>query len=168
LSQSPPTIGGPPHAALGHEVALEVLRSKKLKPGFSVDDSNEKYQDALGATKLSKERQAAVLSAQGINQKHQRALLAVIKMQKLISKESGLKNDNIKFRIDTKGTVIFSLKTGGTIRDTGPELRISPNDPNAKTLAGQYARMKWGQKIIETGNLFKFDNQRGKGKSPGR
>lgn len=149
-------------AALGSEEALKVLRSKKIQPALVRDNSTEKTTADLEAIKKSKEQQAAILSTQGINQKHKRALLAIIKMQELISKEAGINNEGIKHKIDTKGTVIFTLKSGGTIRDTGKELHYSPNDPYAKSITEKYAKMKWGQRIVIEANLIKSDNQQRK------
>ena len=154
------------HAALGDETALEILRSKKLKPELSAGNSNEKYLAELEITKQSKGRQAAVLSSLGINQKHKRALVAVIKMQELAAKEPDLKNDDIKHRIDINGTVIFTLKTGGTIRDTGKEVYFSPHDSQAVSLGTKYARMKWGRFAVDIkgntckrGRIIQLENQ---------
>ena len=149
------------HAALGDETALDILRSKKLKPELSADSSNETYLAELDITKLkitkqSKERQAAVLSSLGINPKHKRALVAVIKMQELAAKETDLKTDDIKHRIDINGTVIFTLKTGGTIRDTGKEVYFSPYDNQAVTLGEKYAKLKWGRNVVIEGNTCKY------------
>jgi hypothetical protein len=77
-------------------------------------------------------------------------------MQELIAKASDLKNEDIKHRIDINGTVIFTLKTGGTIRDTGGEVYFSPHDNQAVSLGEQYARMKWGKNVVIEGNTCKF------------
>jgi hypothetical protein len=144
-------------AALGDETALDILRSKKLKPELSEAYSNEKYIADLEATKLSKEQQAAVMSKLGINQKHKRALVAVIQMREAIAKR-GLKNEDVKHQISVNGTIIFTcLKTGGTIRDTGKEIYFSPNNSLAWKLGHGYADIKWGRSNVEmNGNTFKF------------
>jgi hypothetical protein len=146
-------------AGQGNEIALDVLRTKKLKPEMSAVSANEKYLADLEATKLSQERQVAVLSHTGINQKHKRALLSVIKMQEIVAKETDLKNDDIKHHIGVNGTVIFSLKTGGTIRDTGKEIYFSPHDEQARFLVKHYAEMKFGRNVVLEGNLCKFVKQ---------
>jgi hypothetical protein len=148
------------HAALGDETALQILRTKKLKPELSIGGSNEKYLADLEITKQSKEEQAKILSSNlGINQKHRRALVAVVKMQELVAKETDWKKDGIKHRIDVSGTVIFTLKTGGTIRDTGKEVYFSPHDSQAVSLGEQYAKMKWGRNVVIEGNTCKFGKQ---------
>jgi hypothetical protein len=146
-------------ASQGNEIALEVLRTKKLKPEMSAVNANEQYLADLEATKLSKERQAAVLSRTGINQKHKRALVSVIKMQEIVAKETDMKNDDVKHQISVNGTVIFSLKSGGTIRDTGKEIFFSPHDKQARFLAEQYAKIRWGLNIVIEGNTCKFVHQ---------
>jgi hypothetical protein len=146
-------------AGQGNEIALEVLRTKKLKPEMSAVNSNEKYLAYLEATKLSKERQADVLSRTGINQKQKRALVSVIKMQEIVAKETNLQNDDITHQIGLNGTVIFSLKTGGTIRDTGKEIFFSQHDKQARFLVEHYAESKWGRNIGIEGNTCKFVQQ---------
>lgn len=59
----------------------------------------------------------------------------------------------IKRRIDGKGIVIFTLDSGGTIRDTGKELFFSPQDVTAE-IALRYGRKKWGKDIRIEGNRF--------------
>jgi Fe-S cluster biosynthesis and repair protein YggX len=128
-------------AALGNETALDILRSKKLKPELSEAYSSEKYIAGLEATKLSKERQAAVMSSLGINRKHKSALVSVIKMEEAIAQE-GLKKEDIKHHISVNGTVIYTLKTGGTIRDTGKDIFFSPHDRQAEMLSVIFAQIK--------------------------
>lgn len=144
------------HAALGSEEALKVLRSKKIQQALAVDSANEKIAADLNATKISNNRQASILSAPGINRKHKWALLAVVKMHELISKETDANIDDIKYKIDTKGTVIFTLKNGGTIRDTGSELHFSSHDECAKNLAEKYAKAKWGRRVQLSNNIYKL------------
>jgi hypothetical protein len=50
----------------------------------------------------------------------------------------------IQRRIDGKGTVIFTLPGGGSIRDTGREIFYSSHDEKAQEVALQYADKKWG------------------------
>ena len=149
-------------AAQGNETALTVLQSKKIQPELCNQNSSDKFQASLEAAKKSKAQQAVILKTQGINQKHKRALISVLKMQELISKGIGTKNDEIKHRIDTKGTVIFTLKTGGTIRDTGAEIHFSAHDEAAHSLATKYAKAKWGRRVINDNNSLKLASQQKK------
>ena len=147
-------------AALGNETALEVLRSKKLKPELLTVDSKDKISEKLMAIKESKELQAKILQTRGLNQNHRRALLTVAKMREVMAREPGFKADELKYSIDTKGTVIFSLKSGGTIRDTGQEIHFSGHDKNARLLADNLARAKWGRNITADGSVLHRLNDR--------
>ena len=48
----------------------------------------------------------------------------------------------IKRRIDGKGIVIFTLDSGGTIRDTGKKIFYSVHDTKAEQTARRYAEKK--------------------------
>jgi len=56
---------------------------------------------------------------------------------------------------DAKGTVIFTMPKGGTIRDTGSEIHFSPHDEKAKELAQNLAQIKWGPSVDRTGQSLK-------------
>ena len=45
--------------------------------------------------------------------------------------------------------VIFTLASGGSIRDTGKELFFSPHDEMAHGAALAYAALKWGKNVIQ-------------------
>jgi beta-lactam-binding protein with PASTA domain len=51
----------------------------------------------------------------------------------------------LRYAIDAKGTVIFTLPSGGTIRDTGTEIHFSPYDEKARILAEKLSRAKADQ-----------------------
>lgn len=142
-------------AAQGNETALAVLRSKKIKPELARPGHNDKIMADLEAVKQSKELQIEIIQKHGVSQKHRRALLTVIKMQELIAKDPELKSDAVKYKIDTKGTVIFTFKTGGTIRDTGKELHFSVYDPAAQKLAHGLAKLKWGRNVGIDGSALR-------------
>ena len=70
----------------------------------------------------------------------------VAETQKIWRQEAGglYKPTDLKFTIDAKGTVIFTLPKGGTIRDNGSEIHFSPQDEKAKSLAQKLAQAQWG------------------------
>ena len=66
----------------------------------------------------------------------------------------GAELGNIKRRIDGKGVVMFTLDSGGTIRDTGKEIFFSGHDPEAEHAARLYAEKKWGKRLtLEKGRI---------------
>ena len=148
-------------AALGNETALEVLRSKKVKPELAIAaDSN--FVATLEAVKKSKELQLEIMQMQGINREHKQALLTIVKMKELITKDPDLKDNKVKYNIDAKGTVIATLASGGTIRDTGKELHFSSHDQVAQKLANGLAKMKWGRSVDVDGSVLRRVNERNK------
>lgn len=62
---------------------------------------------------------------------------------------------DIKHRIDGKGVVIFTLDSGGTIRDTGKDIFYSGHDSKAEHTAMLYAAKKWGKRLtMEKGRIM--------------
>jgi|GEM_PF-4187408 len=55
------------------------------------------------------------------------------------------------YRIDAKGAVLFTLASGGLVRDTGEKVYASANNQNAAQIAASYARAKWGKGVREKG-----------------
>jgi len=78
-------------------------------------------------------------------------------MQKIWRQEAGglYSPAKLKFTIDAKGTVIFTLPKGGTIRDNGSEIHYSPQDEKAKSLAQKLAQAKWGLAAEVNGHVLK-------------
>ena len=51
--------------------------------------------------------------------------------------------------------MIFTLESGGSIRDTGKELFFSSNDPKAERAALLYAAKKWGKRLaVDKGHIM--------------
>ncbi len=63
--------------------------------------------------------------------------------------------------IDSKGVVIFTLDSGGTIRDTGKEVFFSAHDPTAERTATLYAEKKWGKRLAVAKGHIMFQPERG-------
>ncbi len=60
-----------------------------------------------------------------------------------------------QYIIDTKGALIFKLPDGATIRDTGTELHFRANNEQAKRIALQLAKAKWGNNTQLEGGIVK-------------
>ena len=115
------------HARQGNESALAILRSKKEK--------------ALP------ERPIATSLRQTPADTPQNTLASVTKMRELFRLE-GIKTQP-QYSIDTKGTIIFKLPSGATIRDTGAEFHFPANDEQAKYIASKLAQARWGNTQLE-------------------
>jgi hypothetical protein len=71
------------------------------------------------------------------------------------AKAQGYDLGEIARRVDGKGVVIFTLESGGGIRDSGGEVFFTPQDEKAHGIALAYARLKWGKNItLEEGRIL--------------
>ena len=150
-------------AGQGDETALAILRSKKeavqpeTEPNINRED-RPKIKEAVA--KISSPEQK-IIEAHGLSNPQRRALLAVARMRALLARE-GLTEagpETFRHKVDTKGTVIFYLKSGGTIRDAGREIHFSAQDREARELAKKLAAVKWGRRSVLDGATLKYAPQ---------
>lgn len=156
-----------------NEIAKEEGQEAPKKD-WSVHGLSEREAEAvrLQRTKIQADysrKESSLMALKGIKDKTKNSLSAINKMEKLAEEErlkrqseqskASLANpiappiiDGFKSHIDRKGTVIFTLPSGGIIRDTGKELRFSLHDKAAQTAALEYAKAKWGKNIVLDGN----------------
>jgi len=142
-------------AALGNEVALSILRSKKetVQPEVIIPRQEQPVHHSPEVREWQKKKEQ-ILDAAGLSNRNRRALLSVLKMREIFAQDSGLP-DEPKYRIDGNGVVIFELPGGGTIRDTGLEIHFSSHDKLAPDLARVYARKRWGASLDWSEGLIK-------------
>ena len=158
-------------AGNGNEIALAVLRSRKetvepetapehsaavpQKKDWSRHGLDYAAKTAIRAEYAEEERELqerSDLSSQGKKQ-----LQAFLCMEQIAAKARAEGSDlgSIKRRIDGKGIVIFTLDSGGTIRDTGKEVFYSVHDPKAEHAATLYTARKWGKHhTVEKGRIM--------------
>jgi len=150
-------------AEQGSEIALAVLRSKQEsvaeeKEAAPVKDWSQHGKEQFFSSKAeyaAKER--AALELEGLSGKAKKRLLAVLRMERLAA-EGRLAE--FQRRVDHKGAVIFTLPSGGVIRDEGQELYFSAKDETAQQVALAYAQKKWGRSIILEGNHIMREQKR--------
>ena len=149
-------------AEQGSEIALAVLRSRQESVAEDKDAApikdwtqhgREQFQNK--AEYAGKER--ALLERKDIAAKSKTRLLAVLRMESL-APEKGL--DGFQHRIDSKGAVIFTLPSGGVIRDEGKTLFFSAKNETARHIALAYAQKKWGRSLILEGNRIMREQRR--------
>lgn len=114
---------------------------------------------SLGKVEIKAEfatRERAVLESTDTTAKGKARLLAVLRMERIAEEESLQGNPpsiaGFRHTVDRKGTIIFTMPSGGTIRDSGKELFFSARDKTAETAAMLYAQAKWGKSIQMEGN----------------
>lgn len=159
-------------AGNGNEVALAVLRSRKeaLEPEIASEQTKAPAKDwsrhgqeyaaktNIRAEYAEKERQLQEqtnLSASG-----KKELQAFLRMEQIAAEArgQGFPLGDINRRIDGKGIVIFTMDSGGTIRDTGKDIFYSVRDPKAEHIATLYAEKKWGKHIILEKGCIRFQS----------
>jgi hypothetical protein len=107
------------------------------------------------AAYVAKER--ALLERTDLSAKGKKPLQAFLHMERAVAeaKAQGYDFGLIQRRIDGKGTVIFTLPGGGSIRDTGREIFYSSHDEKARDAAVMYAEKKWGKRLaLEKGHIL--------------
>jgi hypothetical protein len=120
-------------ASQGHETALAILRSKK-----------EKALPDRPSVSTHNQTSATVANT---------ALASVTQMRELFRSE-GIKTEP-QYSIASKGTIIFKLPNGGSIRDTGTEVHFTASNEQAKRIATNLAQFRWGQAVSIEGNVLK-------------
>ena len=145
-------------AALGNEVALSILRSKKedVRPEVISPRQEIAVHHSPEIQQWQKKKEE-ILDVAGLYNRNRRALLSVLKMQEVVAQE-GTFMEEPKYRIDGNGTVIFDLPGGGTIRDTGREIHFSHHDNLSKDIAQKYAQKRWGYQINFVNGVIKKTN----------
>jgi flagellar hook protein FlgE len=153
-------------AAQGNEVALAILRSKKVEVApetgdkFDTNSSQSPHKTYEEISLESLNRQQKILDMKQVTSMQKKALISVEKMREILEKErlfdkniTALKN----YRIDTKGLVLFTFDNGSSIRDTGKEIHFTPHDEQIRKIALQFSRQKWGGKFVMTDDMIVFD-----------
>ncbi len=160
-------------AGNGNEVALAVLRSRKEaveaetapEPKAPAKDWTHHGLDYATKTTIRAEYAEKELELQArsdISANGRKTLQAFLRMEQVTDETRAEGSDlgDIKRRIDGKGVVIFTLYSGGTIRDTGKEIFYSGHDPQAEYTAVRYAAKKWGKHITIEKDCIKFQPER--------
>jgi len=104
-------------------------------------------EEALAVLRSRNEKVWAALSRPG----RQGNLESVAKLREIMGGQAV----GLKYRLDGKGTIFFSLPGGGTIRDSGTAIHFRPDDEMTKNLAGKLAQARWGEAVSLTGNTLK-------------
>lgn len=154
-------------AVQGHEIALTILRSNKNKSKINQEECipNMTELRAIYAT-----RAREIVEDHRFYQKGKNRFLSVLRMEQILGEEKKKNPNNtlfssFRFHIDTKGTLIFTLSSGGMIRDTGKYLYFTVSDRASREIAQRYARLKWGKNICLTENKIQRSSMQEKGLS---
>ena len=89
-------------------------------------------------------RERAVLELDGISGRGKSRLQSVLRMEQVTA--------DFRHRVDRKGTVVFTLQNGASVRDNGTDILFSAGSESARQTALLYARKKWGKRIMLEAN----------------
>lgn len=129
-------------AEQGHEIAFTILRST---PSKSEINHEERTPDIAELRAIYATKAREIVEDHHFYQKGKNRLLSVLRMEQILEEEkkqnpNNTLYSNFRFHIDTKGTIIFTLSSGGTIRDTGQSLYFTVSDKTAREIAQRYAK----------------------------
>jgi len=126
-------------AEQGNETALAVLRSRRetVEPERGDVPFNWISSRRDLAWSSWEDRKRAIMGEPALTPKEKCTLLAVARMCYLqVQDAAGLHSpkelQGFIFKVDNKGTVLFTLGSGGLIRDMGDQIVCSAHDPAAR------------------------------------
>ena len=166
-------------AEQGNDIALAILRSRKEERASETPRPLPLAPQKQPPPQTWHERQLEIRKAEALHPMERKELTAVARMRALFAAEAakpalqasqatpGNANTpdaastkytpirDFSYRVDGKGTVLFTLANGGRVLDTGDSVHFSEHDQAAE-VAKRLARVKWGAKIVAIGNSFRF------------
>ncbi|WP_239061092.1 TraI/MobA(P) family conjugative relaxase [Desulfovibrio sp. JC022] len=142
----------------GDKVALQILRSKKepiqSKPSSEFAGTASKVSDL-------KIKQSQLKFDSSLVWKDKLRLLSISKMLQLQAEEAkriddpNKRNlDQMTWRVDSSGNVLYTLTNGAMVKDNGDKIFFSVNDPGAAQVAHNFARLMFGRKAVISGNMI--------------
>ena len=153
-------------AEQGNEAALAVLRSRRETAEPEQGDVPFNWISSRRDLAWSswEDRKRAIMGEPALTPKEQRDLLAVARMLYLEAQDAanpmGAKDlQRVTYKVDNKGTVLFTLANGGLVRDMGDQVTFSIHDPAARHVGLRLAQMKWGKEMWAKGNRARSLNR---------
>ncbi|WP_240744350.1 TraI/MobA(P) family conjugative relaxase [Desulfopila sp. IMCC35006] len=141
----------------GNATALEVLRSRTQSndPATAPGEKPADYYQSKRQIKLNGVKKEQQLVASNLTAKHRGGLIAITRMEQLAAQETLQQTiemntpkmfSGVRHTIDNNGIVIFTLPSGGTIRDAGKKLHFSL-DKATQRAALIYGQARFGKHI---------------------
>lgn len=147
-------------AEQGNETALAVLRSRQetVEPEQAAPAKDWSRHGQERVEYAARER--AVLEMGGISGKAKSRLQAVLRMEQVLQ-QNRFGATEFQHHIDRKGTVVFILQDGASVRDNGKDILFSARSESARRAALLYARKKWGKQArLEDTRLVRYPMER--------
>lgn len=141
-------------ASQGMETALEILRTQKNNRNEQLEQQNAELQNGHRQDRQGTNNrwhlERKKIQASNILYEDKMTLLAVNRMRQLAASNPSL--EGFKWRIDSKGVILFTLPSGGLVRDAAKELTFSYFDPAARETAEKLAALKFGKNYAKQEN----------------
>ena len=139
------------NAAQGNEVALAILRSRKQEVSPESEAPACKPGQRLAQGQFWRAQLLEIQTADSLRPTDKKELAAIARMHELAARETATTSEgllkNFTYHIDAKGTVIFTLPSGGLVRDAGDRVFFSAHDQAAEKVAMLFAQAKWGKGV---------------------
>ena len=154
----------------GDDVALQVLRSKKDPIERKTQQEFAKADPSAPNWKL---KQSQIRVDSSLAWRDKRKLISIAKMLQLQAEEKknysvvqrfqrkdneiDVKRDepamkSMSWRVDSSGNVLYTLKSGGMVKDNGDSIFFSMNDPKAGLVAEKFAKRMFRPNVLMEGN----------------
>lgn len=141
----------------GDELALKVLRSRKEPIQSNPVPVSENPASKVADLKI---KQSRFRTDQSLTWKDKRRLLSISRMLQMQAEEARRNRrghvqsvmEGMIWRVDSSGNVLYTLKSGGMIKDNGDKIFFSVNDPEAAKIAQGFAKRMFGRGVAVSGN----------------
>ena len=150
-------------AAQGNEVALAILRSRKQEVAPEPDAPARNFGQRPAKPQFWRAQLKEIQASDALRPTDKKELAAIARMYELAAQENATSEGLLKdftYHIDAKGTVLFTLASGGLVRDTGERVFFSAHEKSAKDAALCLARAKWGCEVKLEGGVVQAGPRR--------
>lgn len=160
-------------ADAGDEMALAILRSRKeeiapeASPPRPSEAASSGKEDIPSAMKALRERwrreREKIRERIDMTREDKRSLPAVARLRQLMEAEELNGDSSLKgttWRVDAGGTILFTLPSGGLVRENAREITFSAYNAQARAVAENMARLKFERRYsLQQNNIYRAAHQ---------
>lgn len=145
-------------AEAGNEMALAILRSRSeaFSPEQRQQAAPPSAPESIRELRAEwRQKRQDIQQRSELTSDDRQQLLAVSRMYQLAAEDrlNGVHGmEEFTWRVDGRGTVLFTLPSGGLVRDSGKDLTFSAHDPEAQKVAERLAALKFGRLFSQEAN----------------
>lgn len=160
-------------ADAGDEMALAILRSRKEeiapeasppRPSEAASSGKEATPSAMKALRERWRREREKIRERiDMTREDKRSLPAVARLRQLMEAEELNGDSSLKgttWRVDAGGTILFTLPSGGLVRENAREITFSAYNAQARAVAEKMARLKFGRRYsLQQNKIYRAAHQ---------